>query len=265
MCHFLNCSFLDAYERDNETGLDFAQARYFSNIQGRFTSPDEPLADQFEDDPQSWNLYAFVRNNPCANTDPRGRETCYYSGGSKIGCEGDKRINVDVKAGTLTLTPKKGDTPIVYDLNKVDAQFISRAGAPTPQDFILQMDRQAEGTKQLIGITIGAGVAGGVGAGAGLAALSGGGGALASKIAAGSQITTFGLYRLGGFTLATYSQVARIVGNNNSLDGARNQGNRPITSRIRWFYVQDFKQIVSIPTGLQSLGLNAAFQCFFLL
>ncbi len=43
------------------------------------------------------------------------------------------------------------------------------------------------------------------------------------------------------------------------------QGNRPITSRIQWFYVQDFKQIVSIPTGLQPLGLNAAFQCFFLL
>jgi tetratricopeptide (TPR) repeat protein len=43
------------------------------------------------------------------------------------------------------------------------------------------------------------------------------------------------------------------------------QGNRPITSRIRWFYVQDFKQIASIPTGLQPLGLNASFQCCFLL
>ena len=43
------------------------------------------------------------------------------------------------------------------------------------------------------------------------------------------------------------------------------QGNRPITSGIRWFYVQDFKQIASIPTGLQPLGLNAAFQCCFLL
>jgi hypothetical protein len=44
-----------------------------------------------------------------------------------------------------------------------------------------------------------------------------------------------------------------------------NQGNRPITSGIRWFYVQDFKQIASIPTGLQPLGLNATFQCCFLL
>ncbi len=43
------------------------------------------------------------------------------------------------------------------------------------------------------------------------------------------------------------------------------QGNRPIRSRIRGVYIQDFKQIASIPTGLQSLGLNAAFQCCFLL
>ena|SRR6266545_5074766 len=50
-----------------------------------------------------------------------------------------------------------------------------------------------------------------------------------------------------------------------ALNGGAMQGNRPITSRIRWFYVEDFKQIASIPTRLQPLGLNAAFQCFFLL
>ena len=40
-------------ERDAETGLDFFESRYFSGAQGRFTSPDEPLADQWSDDPQS--------------------------------------------------------------------------------------------------------------------------------------------------------------------------------------------------------------------
>ena len=44
-----------------------------------------------------------------------------------------------------------------------------------------------------------------------------------------------------------------------------NQGNRAITSRIRWFYVENFEQIAAIPTGLQPLGLNASLQCFFLL
>ena len=59
-------------ERDNESGLDYFLARYYSAAQGRFTSPDEPFADQNEDDPQSWNLYPYVRNNPLNYTDPFG-------------------------------------------------------------------------------------------------------------------------------------------------------------------------------------------------
>ena len=60
------------YERDTETGLDYAQARYYSNVQGRFTSPDLPFVDQIQSDPQSWNIYTFVRNNPLKLTDPTG-------------------------------------------------------------------------------------------------------------------------------------------------------------------------------------------------
>ncbi|MCV4732750.1 hypothetical protein OFB80_33195, partial [Escherichia coli] len=52
------------YERDVEIDLDFAQARYYSPKHGRFTSPDEVFADQYEENPQSWNLYSYVRNNP---------------------------------------------------------------------------------------------------------------------------------------------------------------------------------------------------------
>jgi RHS repeat-associated protein len=36
-----NYPFLTSKERDNETGLDYFLARYYSNVQGRFTSPDE--------------------------------------------------------------------------------------------------------------------------------------------------------------------------------------------------------------------------------
>jgi RHS repeat-associated protein len=61
-------------ERDNETGLDYFGARYYSGAQGRWTSPDEPFADQHPEDPQSWNLYAYVRNNPITNTDPNGKD-----------------------------------------------------------------------------------------------------------------------------------------------------------------------------------------------
>lgn len=41
------------YERDNETGLDFAQARYNSSALGRFTSPDPYSGSMSATDPQS--------------------------------------------------------------------------------------------------------------------------------------------------------------------------------------------------------------------
>jgi RHS repeat-associated protein len=59
-------------ERDNETGLDYFEARYYASVQGRFTSPDAPFADQEQNDPQSWNLYTYVRNNPLRYIDPFG-------------------------------------------------------------------------------------------------------------------------------------------------------------------------------------------------
>ncbi len=59
---------------DTESGLDYFGARYFSGAHGRFTSPDAPFADQHPGDPQSWNMYPYVRNNPLQNTDPDGRD-----------------------------------------------------------------------------------------------------------------------------------------------------------------------------------------------
>jgi RHS repeat-associated protein len=60
------------HERDNETGLDFMQARYYGGGIGRFLSPDGPLVDQEVGDPQSWNLYSYVRNSPMGMVDPTG-------------------------------------------------------------------------------------------------------------------------------------------------------------------------------------------------
>jgi len=64
-------------ERDSETGLDFFGARYFSAAQGRFTSADwsaKPEAVPYSslEDPQTLNLYSYVRNNPLARADADG-------------------------------------------------------------------------------------------------------------------------------------------------------------------------------------------------
>ena len=61
-------------ERDIETGLDYFGARYFASTHGRFTSPDDFLNDTHTEDPSSWNLYAYVRNNPLTYVDPNGKE-----------------------------------------------------------------------------------------------------------------------------------------------------------------------------------------------
>jgi RHS repeat-associated protein len=87
------------YERDDETGLDFAQARYYQSKLGRFTGVDpyniilerqnatdkeerKKVEKQFVvylDNPQRWNRYHYSLNNPLLYTDPNGEDvTIYY-------------------------------------------------------------------------------------------------------------------------------------------------------------------------------------------
>jgi RHS repeat-associated protein len=60
------------YERDWETGLDYAKARYDASAQGRFLSVDPLLASATKIHPQSFNRYAYCLNNPTNLTDPNG-------------------------------------------------------------------------------------------------------------------------------------------------------------------------------------------------
>lgn len=68
-------------ERDAESGLDNFGARYSSSSIGRFTSPDSHGFSQ-STDPQSWNLYAYVSNNPLIFVDPTGHSPQLMYGGS---------------------------------------------------------------------------------------------------------------------------------------------------------------------------------------
>jgi RHS repeat-associated protein len=60
------------YESDAETGLNFAQARYQSPVQGRFTSVEPLGASTNVGNPQSFNRYSYVNNNPVNSVDPTG-------------------------------------------------------------------------------------------------------------------------------------------------------------------------------------------------
>jgi len=69
----VNYPFLTSKERDNETGLDYFDARYYASMQGRFTSVDAfSVTPGRVVDPQQLNLYAYVRNNPLVHVDPTG-------------------------------------------------------------------------------------------------------------------------------------------------------------------------------------------------
>jgi RHS repeat-associated protein len=70
-------------ERDGESGLDDFGARYYSSQYGRFMIPDwaakataVPYAEF--NDPQTLNLYGYVRNNPMSKMDADGHEQLCY-------------------------------------------------------------------------------------------------------------------------------------------------------------------------------------------
>ena len=58
------------HERDALSGMDYMHARFYGSSIGRFMRPDPINGNPAN--PQSWNLYAYVRNNPVNATDPTG-------------------------------------------------------------------------------------------------------------------------------------------------------------------------------------------------
>jgi RHS repeat-associated protein len=112
------------YERDTEAGLDYAQARYFSSIQGRFTSVDPLAASTAPSNPQSWNRYGYSHNNPLRFADPSGLvPNDYYTS----------------RDGTIIVYEKSGDIDYFYvESNTQAGQF----------DYVTSAQRNANGLVQ---------------------------------------------------------------------------------------------------------------------
>ena len=69
------------YERDGETGLEYAQARMYAARLGRFMSVDKWSGSRTN--PQTINRYSYVINNPLTLNDPTGNYPQWY-GGSNV-------------------------------------------------------------------------------------------------------------------------------------------------------------------------------------
>jgi RHS repeat-associated protein len=144
-----------AKERDAESGLDNFGARYMASSFGRFLSPDwsaKPSAVPFSRavDPQSLNLYSYVRNSPMRGTDPDGH--CPWCDGISVATWFGQRVGVDggVKPAlkNIGIGAAKGTGTFVYNTVKM----ASAAGSPgaaiaaalTPPPAALQPSNQTQ-------------------------------------------------------------------------------------------------------------------------
>jgi RHS repeat-associated protein len=82
MTYYAACSFSVASrnrckftgkERDSESGLDNFGFRYNASTMGRFMTPDPSRLSVFFTNPQTWNRYSYVYNNPLRLTDGNGK------------------------------------------------------------------------------------------------------------------------------------------------------------------------------------------------
>jgi RHS repeat-associated protein len=103
------------------TGLDYFGARYLSAAQGRFTSPDpEQFTSRTIENPQKWNKYAYVRNNPLTMIDPDGEADFFVF--RPLATENGPRWNAIVAEA-----PKYGNTVTIYNGNAATADRFTNA------------------------------------------------------------------------------------------------------------------------------------------
>lgn len=120
-----------SYFRDDESGLDFAKARYYANNNGRFISAD-PI--QFTNkrliDPQQINLYAYGRNNPLLFTDPTGTDVYLHNstqeGRYKALYSATKNLTTEEQKNIAYRQNVKGKYELfIRDPNKINANNAS--------------------------------------------------------------------------------------------------------------------------------------------
>jgi len=122
------------YERDGETSLDFAQARYMSSGLGRFMSSDPGNAGADFANPQSWNAYAYVLGNPLGNVDPSGMDCEDVPGGGTCVSLGLIQITVRNPCWWSIFCGGGSPSTAIPDLNDILAIWLaapSRGGRGT--------------------------------------------------------------------------------------------------------------------------------------
>jgi RHS repeat-associated protein len=175
-------------ERDAETGLDYFQARYYRAGAGRFMTVDPGHVNGNIFDPQSWNGYAYARNNPLRFTDPTGTAYQICPKGGTCQSVSDRYFGYLEDHAGSGISLRDGVIFATVNGNEVVAGSYQQTSVdPTFNDFIRQTGERADGL--LTAGSIGIGAAALVGATGGLAAGAFSGG-----------LGTAGMVTLGGET-----------------------------------------------------------------
>jgi RHS repeat-associated protein len=108
-----------SYERDAETKLNFAQARYQNDIYGRFSTPDPMMASAMRANPQTFNRYSYVGNNPINYIDPTGMLTDF----------------VDKETGKITHIDDGRDQVLVANTSQINELVAASQTAFQPSNY----------------------------------------------------------------------------------------------------------------------------------
>jgi RHS repeat-associated protein len=133
-------------ERDTESGNDYFEARYYSSAMGRFMSPDwsakeEPVPYATMDDPQSLNLYAYVRNNPLTRVDADGHWGCQGSQEGFCSPAAQDGMRNGMTPGEALYAAhaaqQQGGDPTLPTAVQEPTNLLDKALGPTPQNMLM--------------------------------------------------------------------------------------------------------------------------------
>jgi RHS repeat-associated protein len=140
-------------ERDEELGLDYFEARYYSSMSGRFTIVDPENTGADPADPQRWNGYAYCRSNPLLFVDTDGLDVQVTWDDSASITYTDRefeRLRNDLKDQGFIVRKGKIYAPVMDDDNNVIG--VRRIGTYSSdclycEQLITEMGRRAEPIK----------------------------------------------------------------------------------------------------------------------
>jgi RHS repeat-associated protein len=152
---------LSGKERDAESGNDYFGARYYSSAMGRFMSPDPKIfSKQRMLDPQQWNMYSYVRNNPLVAIDPDGKELkLIIVNSSKYNDATMQRVGNQIagslsKAGVLNVTVEISHSPTWAKIESFFSSHVHSVEYGPDGGSIKVKESGGSDTKDAAGITV---------------------------------------------------------------------------------------------------------------